>query len=817
MKFEDGGAARTVSILMAAVSVLFAFYILTPFLEEGYSPAGDDCVHISYSAALREIVTERGKLFGWSYLYGAGAPIFIFRPPGFYLAAVALDLGTGGWLDLVTAHKLVYVLALALYPLAVYYLLSKFGFPSLVAGIGSLLALAPVSTWGHTLDAYFDLGLAKQALALLLFPFLLGKLHGIMRRRDSIFPGALLFGLVFLNHPYMGLSATWCAGLYLLLHLVAFPFLQTLRALWRALAVFAVGVLLIGFWIVPFYSSPEVHPTTAYLSQSRHGFSVMTDTAVGTIRHLLDGSLFDAPAPEPFGAGSVWAWRDNSRFGRPPALTYAALLGLAFLLAGFRSFRNLYFFCGFVFALLIFMGPDDLPVLRLVPFQEQFQYIHWIPVPELFTVSAAAVGLYSLPALLSGLVCHRLASGRELFGKIVFWGGLAAILALFLAPVGKDRREWAGLKVRTRDFSTREGIQTPKSLRSPVNRDFQACLDEIARSPAFARFYASPTSLQAGQEIFFFTVAPALAGRGNVISPLFSGLKGGWNRVIGAVIRRDLWKSRRLVDLLGVHYLLTHRENLGKFEPLPDFWEETIDEGTWRLYRAREASGSFGFTAAPAVLAFLDYRSWEELLGTWVGYYRAAPDADSAVFAVLAPGGPLPPRHPESFPWDRYCAVLVPGGDEWESGEGAEFLAAARAAGREIFSLSPLPLDRVLSGLSGVPFEEFSSPGSGWEVLETREEAEYHEVTFRASSPGFVYLKTAYYRGWEPLLDGNPAELVCLAPGYNALRVPAGKHVATFRYRGANNAFFGNLLSAVTLAGGLAVWAGGRWRRRRSR
>jgi len=815
VKFEDGGAARTVSILMAAVSVLFAIYILTPFLEEGYSPAGDDCVHISYSAALREIVTERGKLFGWSYLYGAGAPIFIFRPPGFYLASVALDLGMGGWLDLVTAHKLVYVLALALYPLAVYYLLAKFGFPRLVAGIGSLLALAPVSTWGHTLDAYFDLGLAKQALALLLFPFLLGKLHGIMRRRDSIFPGALLFGLVFLSHPYMALSATWCAGLYLVLHLVAFPFRETLRALWRSLAVFTVGILLIGFWIVPFYSSPEIHPTTAYLSQSRHGFSVMTDTAVGTVRHLLDGSLFDAPAPEPFGSGSVWAWRDNSRFGRPPALTYAALLGLAFLLAGFRSFRNLYFFCGFVFALLIFMGPDDLPVLRLIPFQEQFQYIHWIPVPELFAVSAAAVGLYSLPALAAGLV-SRFARG-EFPGRLAFWGGLAALLGIFLFPVWKDRLGWAGLKVRTRDFSTYEGKQTPWSLRSPVNRDFQTCLDEISRSPDFARFYASPTSLQAGQEIFFFTVAPALAGRGNVISPLFSGLKGGWNRAIGAVIRRDLWQSRRLVDLLGIHYLLTHRENLGKFDPLPGFWEEVLGEGVWRLYRARDASGSFGFTAVPAVAAFLDYRSWEELLGFWAGYYRAVPESEQAVFAVLAPGGPRPPGDPENFPWDRYCAVLVPGGDEWVSGEGAEFLAAARSAGREVFSLSALPRVRVLSGLSGVPFEKFQVPAPGWEVLGIREEAEYHEVTFRAPSPGFVYFKAAYYRGWEPLLDGVPVELVCLTPGYNALRVPAGEHIAGFSYRGANNALWGNLLSAVTLAGGLAAWARARRRRRESR
>jgi len=796
-----------VSVVLAAFSVLFAFHILSPFLEEGYSVAGDDCVHISYSRALREMVLERGKPFGWSYIYGTGAPIFVFRPPGFYLSAVALDLISGGFLGLETAHKLIYVLALALYPLAVYYLLSKFRFPFLVRGLGSLLALAPVSTWGHTLDAYFDLGLAKQALALLIFPFVLGKLHGIMRRREAVFPGALLFGFAFLNHPYMALSVTWCTGLYLIVHLVSFSLRETLHALIRAVSVFVLGALLISFWLIPFYSSPEIHPTTGYLSQSRHGFSVMTDTAAGTISHFLDGSLFDAPAPEPFGAGSVWAWRDNSFTGRWPALTWSCLLGLIFLLAGFRYFKNLYFFCGFIFSFLVFLGPDDLPVLRLIPFQEQFQYIHWIPVPEMFAVCAAAVGIGSLPEFLAGIIPSRFRLSRWLF-----WPVFSALTVFFVFPVWRDRLEWGKLKVRTRAFSTRDGKQTARSLRNGANRDFQQCLDVLAAGETFSRFYASPTSIRAGQEIFYFTVAPALAGRANVISPLFSGLVGGWNRVIGSSIRKDLWQSRNLLELLNIRHLITHRDNLEKFSPLPDFWEEEISSGTWRMYDFPGGRGSFGFTGCPPLLAFLDYHDWEELMRSWAEYYRSRPEPSSAVFALRAPGGDRPVPAPDILA--RCGGILVPGGPAWSEGAGAELVARARSRGLPVYGMAPVPGGQTIQDVGGVPWEELEKDIADWRQEKTAEAPERHRLEFWAARGGWVYFKASFYRGWKVLLDGCPVANWCLSPGYNAAFVPAGTHSVEFAYRGANRSGWGYLVSLLALAGGLISVLVGRRRRR---
>jgi len=801
-----------IAVLMVAAAVIFSLYILSPILDPGYSAGGDDPVHISYDLELKKILEEEGKVFGWSYLYGTGAPIFIFRPPGFYLASVLLHEGSLGMIPLETGHKAVYLLALALFPVAVFYLMRRFDFPPLACAGAALFSLGPVSTWGHTIDAYFDLGLAKQALALLFVPFTLGKAHGVMRRGDAVFTGSVLFGITFLNHPYMAMSVAWLIGLYLVLHLFSFSLRETVRAAARAAVMMAVGLLLISFWLVPFYSSPEIHPTTGYLSQSRHGFSVMTDTAAGVLDHFFDGSLFDSPNPEPFGAGSVWAWRDNSGTGRWPALTWACLVGLVFLLLGFRYFGNLFFLCGFVFSLLVFMGPDDLPVLRSIPFQEQFQYIHWIPVPELFCVCSAGFGLYSLAAL-GAAGARALAGGRGRWPSAVFWVSGAVLVGVFAGPVWKDRLEWGGRKVRTRDFETRGGVQTPFSLRSPPNLEFQRCLDLLGGTAPFSRFYASPTSIRSGQEIFYFTVAPALSGRTDVISPLFSGLMGGWNRIIGSTIRRDLWSSRNLVDLLNIQMTLTHRDNLEKFEPEPEFMETAFSGNIWVARNVTDPPGAFGFTGSRPVLAYLGYRDWERTMESWIRYFRDLPRPERAAYVLRAPAG-ADPGEVEGVPVGEFSALLVAGGTAWDTPAARGLLARARDNGLEIFALSPIPGDPAgvtATDPDGIPFARFEAPPVAWNRERVEEERERHLVAFDCAGPGWLYLKTAYYRGWRASLNGQRAPVLCLSPGYDAVRVGPGASELVFAYAGANHAGLGYLVSGLALLGGIVSLA----RRRR--
>ncbi len=810
-----------IGIGLLLAGTLFAFYLAAPYFQPGLNVGGDDPIHVSYNQELTDIVRETGKLFGWSYLYGAGCPIFIFRPPGYYLTVVALHLLSGGLVGVVLAHKIVTVAILALYPLAIFYFLRKFDFPPLASGIGALLALAPISTWGHTIDAYFDLALSKQAVAILLVPFTLGKLHGIMRKGEAIFPGALLFALVFLNHPYMAWSLVLLAGAYLICHLVAFPLAATARSAARVGATFALGILFIAFWLVPFYSSSEVHPTRPYGAGWRHSFSVIAETAAETVDHFVRGSLFDQAGDEVFGEGSVWSWRDNSGLGRWPALSWGAIIGLFFLGLGARKFTRAFLLFGFLFSFIVFLGPDDVTVLRLIPFQEQFQYIHWVPIPELFAIAAAAFGIWSLPRIPVKLV-ERLRSSRPLSGRVrnlIFYPALALTAFTFVFPIWRERARWASLKVRTRNFDLVGRRQSPVSLRHQVNRDYLEVTDTLADSGRFERFYASPTRVHAGLEIFFFTLTPPMVERTNVISPLFAGMKGGWNHIVGSTIRRDLWRSRALLDLLNIRYIVSSAGNRDHFPLNPEFMEEAVSNRNWFVYRVLGEPSSFGFSASAPVLCLVDYKSWEELNRHWPAYYRRLADPAEGVFLLKSPA-----RRVSEIPPDKLARAQAVILEDFELGDRQVALYSLRrfiAEGGRVYSRHPvegLPEARPLTGLDDISYlEESEGMAASWRLLEIDEERERHAAEVEVEEGGYFFLKNAYYRGWRVRVDGSDRPNRALSPGYNSVYLPPGRHRVEFAYAGANNALWGNLVSAFSFAAALAWFARGKLLRRSSR
>jgi hypothetical protein len=73
------------------------------------------------------------------------------------------------------------------------------------------------------------------------------------------------------------------------------------------------------------------------------------------------------------------------------------------------------------------------------------------------------------------------------------------------------------------------------------------------------------------------------------------------------------------------------------------------------------------------------------------------------------------------------------------------------------------------------------------------------EVT--TTRPAAVVLKMSYHPRWRATVDGAPAPLVPVAPGYLAVDVPAGRHVVEFRYHAVSGretlAWFG--LAVVVL------------------
>jgi len=800
---------------MLLFSIGFVADSLSRSLNPGGIFGGDDPVHMAYSLAVDHLVQEKGWPFGWVYQYGLGAPAFIFRPPGFYLTVEALHLLSFRTFSLIDVHKFAYLLALCLYPAGIFYFLRKFRFSPLVCGIGALLAIAPISAWGHTIDAYYHFGLAKQAFAILAVPFTLGKLHGIVSNRERILPGALLFGFMFLNHPYKAWGICLIAGLYFLIEILS-------SSDWRAhlvkgsrlAVVFVSGALLISFWLFPFYSSYEIQRTTAYSSSMRAGFTVQVDSATSTVHHYLSGSLLDAAeTPEQiFGHGitSVWYWKNQPGIGRWPVLSWGSLLGALLLLSRFRSRRNAFFLAAWLATVILFLGPDDVPWLRLIPFQNQVQYVHLVPFLELFVISLAAIGVGGVARGLSGVLATRLPTSAGApeanllrSRNIVLCAITIGITVPLVWNVYAERAAQARRTVVTRTFQIDPSGQTPWSLRVPANRALEEATDQLVDhlSP-FQRFYGSPTGRQAGQEIYHFTLAPAYIGRPNLISPLFGGLVGGVNELVHTTFRKRLWKSRTLTDLFHVDAVITTKENQERYPLQEHLYRVGVDNGRWIVYERKEPSQLFHFTDVPPLLVVGDAAQWLEASRIWLQSVESLPDLQGVTFLLWE----MSPRRgrARALLLDSFAGVYLadPGLDPdsfFADGELANYLeGGGRIYCRVPLERSDLNCPVVAPDTLPSPEAPLRDADSAWTLSSLFQEEGRHRTKVTVAQPGFLLLKNAFYRGWSVTVDGRPQRNYSLSPGLNSVHLPAGGHTVEFRYRGANASRLGNWVSLLT-------------------
>src|SRR5439155_20846779 len=76
---------RVLGLVLLFAVVLWWLFLQAPVLEPGYLDAGDDHVHVAFANELTRIWQGEHRALGWSRLYATGAPIFLLRPPGFYV------------------------------------------------------------------------------------------------------------------------------------------------------------------------------------------------------------------------------------------------------------------------------------------------------------------------------------------------------------------------------------------------------------------------------------------------------------------------------------------------------------------------------------------------------------------------------------------------------------------------------------------------------------------------------------------------------------------------------------------------------------
>lgn len=796
---------------MLGISVLIVFGFLQPSLQHGSLMGGDDPIHVAYDIALDRSIRETGGVFGWSYIYGLGSPLFAYRPPGFYLAVQALHLLSVRSVELLAAHKIVYMLSIVLYPVAIFYFLRVFNFRPLTAGIGSLLALTPISSWGHTFDAYYDLGLAKQLIAILLFPVALAKFHQLVHGRARLLTCALVFAAVFLNHPYLAWSLVIVAIIYLGIDLLAdLNWRRWGGAVSKVAAMIVFGSGLIGFWLVPFFSNEEIHPVHSITSYVMPGIDVMSGSAKEITSHYVSGSLFDKSHSRAtrFGGESVWSWRDNSGRSRFPILTVFSLFGVALLATRFREQKSMFLLAGWLSSVLIFMGPDDVTLIQWIPFSVDFQYIHYIAILDFFVICLSAIGITALIITLRPFLQKLISAYRF---KEPEWLATLVTVLLVCVPlflnVYSERYQHTEAKLRTKQFEVDKDGQTAWSLRSNKNAGIHGWTSHIAESIGpFDRFFAKADDIWRGQEIYHFSQAPAYMQRSNVISPVLSNIIGGVNAVIHSLsLGNMLVTSARIADLVRLRaFLNVEKKNEGRFtgsEAFPSV--PSFESGNWRVYTRPEPTMPFGFTSASPILVIANPKGWEEVCFAWsLGFMKSQSDAENSFPFLVWHYGDM-----GQFRLEDFSAIYVSSVDfnptrMFDENEWNVF----RAKGGKIFvrtlgASPPAWADYGLVDAFRMDWGYFEDDNVGSVTFSDIDETKkQHSARVTTDIGGLLYFKTAFYRSWEIRVDGTKLPNISVSPGFNACRLNSGEHMVEFNYVGPNNGKLGLALSFLSLA-----------------
>lgn len=239
-------------ILLVAVSLYIISTLSPSDLITATTPAGGDMASHVYGAwYLRNELLPQGRIVGWCPGNYAGFPFFQFYFPLPFLLMASL----GYLIPLNISFKLVVALSALLLPLASYLTLRllRIRFPG--PALGALLTLPFLyaqeqSMWGGNLLSLLAGEFNYQIAMALSVVFLAGIFRNIRAGRRIVANGVLL-ALIGLSHG-VGLVMAVMGCLFFL----ASPrrLLQNLSYLLR---VFALGVALMAFWLLPFLADGQ--------------------------------------------------------------------------------------------------------------------------------------------------------------------------------------------------------------------------------------------------------------------------------------------------------------------------------------------------------------------------------------------------------------------------------------------------------------------------------------------------------------------------------------------------------------------------------
>ncbi len=753
---------------LAGIVLLFSvigwfFYLQLPLLDHGYLNAGDDHVHVAYSNELSRIWQGEGRPFGWSRLYGAGAPIFLLRPPGFYQATFFLQFLSG--LTVEEALKMVVIFGFCLFPLTMFAgarLLGVGFFGSLVAGIVSPMG---ISLWGHTIDAYQHLGVHKQLIAILLFPIAVGALWQLLKEGRYGLLFSVTFAAVFITHPYIA----YCLALLFPLMFAALLFTEPKwdwktgipGCLWWSVPT----VLWICIWLIPFVTSPEIQVQEPY-AERRDNFDVVVLTTAETLRQYFLGGILDTTRYAGAFGNHEWGWLANSKWFRLPFLTALSFTGWLVSTIrpryGLRGFMSL----AFIAALVLFTGPDDFPRLEWIPFSEQFQNIHAVFLLEWAAFILCGMAVAWLFEVVWGI--------RK---KTVKWAVLGILGSLLLFGYGTMmyERTMSGKRlIDLRNVYTETGELIQRKRMNIYWRHFTNVVRNINTSNENGNIAAYP---QQNEDSVLYNLLPLMTDR-----PVFiSGFEkvGGLYELLARDFRTALRDNYHIQRLFNVRFVVNS----------PYFRKQELDwhSSTEKLYRNKywelvRIKGDFDAlkSISPEFVGFAgEEREWGELMRIWLFMVERG---HSPPWLINLSNSGLDREDMEKI--RPFIDYIILGSD---SGLPECF------SGMQSINFNFLEtLDKRLSELKpGFPgssrfINKASPPSVSYEEIRSTRQMDEFRINVRGSVAPVIF-KQAFYRGWQAGIDGESTKIYRVSPGLQMVFVPMGEHTLTWTYTGPNN------------------------------
>ncbi|GEM_PF-2173459 len=608
-----------IGILCLIFSISFSFLSLINVFQYKYISAGDTFWHYSNEMNLVRSLEDGQGIFS-CFSKGLGTPLLCFYQPLFYLIVALVHIISFKYLSVYFIHNLMVVLLFSIYPLSVFYFARSFEFTKLKSGIISIFCLFPISSCGHTIDAYLSLGVHTQLLGTVFLPVVLGSLHRLANNQNQartfiVFTISLF--CIVLGHAVFTLQTAYIIPLYLIFFIIWYKWFNFFIFIKKLFLAAIITLLLTSFWLIPFILLNNeyryVSPVERSGSSIYHSLSVKDFFNTLLSGQLLDNTRENSVLLSNNSTDKGLRWSDNSSIKRYCIFTIFSLSGFLLFLLKARKFRDFYLIFLFIWGTLLFLGTDDIQWIKFLPSMHSFQNIRAILIVELLCAVFSGILFEQLVSFALNIFYRNFYLLKKING--FFCKSFGSILFLFLLIL-------LIIPLYERYQTTIKLIDIPIRSKSDELENMFSSIKKAKNTNILPRIIFNEDALyRSFADCFYLNNATGLDN--------FVGSNLAW---LINDIRNNIANTPSLLDLLGIKYTVFEQSYNSKINPL--LYDQLSSGNFFCLGKVTRDSSLFFIPKNKPVLVYCNENTWYYLNKIWLKIFIKKGDIISHLIRV---------------------------------------------------------------------------------------------------------------------------------------------------------------------------------------